>query len=122
METLEREHPQFVEPLLLRDVYGLPYEEIAALVGAPLGTIKAQIHHGRKLVPPDAARRVLVSVVVRRRRRSASPHLALVAGCTPHRRPRAGRTQPDADPPLRPALRADEGDRPTPTTRRSTRR
>ena len=55
METLEREHPQFVEPLLLRDVYGLPYEEIAQRVGAPLGTIKAQIHHGRKLVRPMLA-------------------------------------------------------------------
>ncbi len=52
METLERDHPQFVEPLLLRDVYGLPYEEIAQLVDAPLGTVKAQIHHGRKLVRP----------------------------------------------------------------------
>ena len=52
METLERDPPQFVEPLLLRDVYGLPYEEIARLVDAPLGTIKAQIHHGRKLVRP----------------------------------------------------------------------
>ena len=44
-----------MEPLLLRDVYGLPYEEIAQLVGAPLGTIKAQIHHGRKLVRPMLA-------------------------------------------------------------------
>ena len=52
METLEREHPQFVEPLLLRDVYGLPYEEIAQLVGVPLGTVKAQIHHGRRLTRP----------------------------------------------------------------------
>ena len=52
METIERDHPQFVEPLLLRDVYGLPYEEIARLVEAPLGTVKAQIHHGRKLVRP----------------------------------------------------------------------
>ena len=55
METLEREHPQFVEPLLLRDVYGLPYEEIAQQLGAPLGTIKAQIHHGRRLVRPMLA-------------------------------------------------------------------
>jgi RNA polymerase sigma-70 factor (ECF subfamily) len=55
METLERDHPQFVEPLLLRDVYGLPYEEIAQQLGAPLGTIKAQIHHGRKLVRPMLA-------------------------------------------------------------------
>jgi RNA polymerase sigma-70 factor (ECF subfamily) len=52
METLERDHPQMVEPLMLRDVYGLSYEEIATQVGAPLGTVKAQIHHGRKLVRP----------------------------------------------------------------------
>lgn len=52
MEVLEREHPQFVEPLLLRDVYGLSYEEIAQQVGAPLGTVKAQIHHGRRLARP----------------------------------------------------------------------
>ena len=51
-ETLERDHPQFVEPLLLRDVYGLSDDEIAQLVDAPLGTVKAQIHHGRKLVRP----------------------------------------------------------------------
>ena len=52
METIEVDHPQYVEPLLLRDVYGLPYDEIAALVDAPLGTVKAQIHHGRKLARP----------------------------------------------------------------------
>src|ERR1044072_2266684 len=52
METLERDHPQYVEPLLLRDVYGMAYDEIAQQVGAPLGTVKAQIHHGRKLVRP----------------------------------------------------------------------
>ena len=48
----EQDHPQYVEPLLLRDVYGLAYDEIAQQVGAPLGTVKAQIHHGRKLVRP----------------------------------------------------------------------
>jgi RNA polymerase sigma-70 factor (ECF subfamily) len=52
METLERDHPRYVEPLLLRDVYGMSYEEIAEQVGAPLGTVKAQIHHGRRLVRP----------------------------------------------------------------------
>jgi RNA polymerase sigma-70 factor (ECF subfamily) len=52
MEVIERDHPQFVEPLLLRDVYGLSYEEIAQHVGVPLGTVKAQIHHGRKLARP----------------------------------------------------------------------
>lgn len=52
MEVLEREHPQLVEPLLLRDVHGLPYDEIAALLALPLGTVKAQIHHGRRLTRP----------------------------------------------------------------------
>ncbi len=52
MEAIEREHPQYVEPLLLRDVYGMSYDEIAQQIGIPLGTVKAQIHHGRKLVRP----------------------------------------------------------------------
>jgi RNA polymerase sigma-70 factor (ECF subfamily) len=52
LDALEQDHPQYVEPLLLRDVYGLPYDEIARQVDAPLGTVKAQIHHGRKLVRP----------------------------------------------------------------------
>ena len=36
----------------MRDVYGMSYDEIATLVGVPLGTVKAQIHHGRKLARP----------------------------------------------------------------------
>ena len=52
METIEKSHPQYVEPLLLRDVYGMAYEDIAQLIGVPLGTVKAQIHHGRKLARP----------------------------------------------------------------------
>ena len=52
METIERDHPQYVEPLMLRDVYGMSYDEIATLLKLPLGTVKAQIHHGRKLARP----------------------------------------------------------------------
>jgi RNA polymerase sigma-70 factor, ECF subfamily len=52
MEVLERDHPQLVEPLLLRDVHGLAYDEIAQLLDVPLGTVKARIHHGRKLTRP----------------------------------------------------------------------
>jgi len=52
MERLESNHPQYVEPLLLRDVYDLPYDEIATLLGLPLGTVKAQIHHARQLTRP----------------------------------------------------------------------
>ena len=52
MDILERDHPSFVTPLLLRDVYGLSYNEIAAQTGAPLGTVKSQVHDGRRLVRP----------------------------------------------------------------------
>src|SRR3954451_1424066 len=52
LETIEREHPQFVAPLILRDVYGMSYDDIAQELGVPLGTVKAQIHHGRKLARP----------------------------------------------------------------------
>lgn len=48
METIEQNHPTLVEPLLLRDVYGLSYDEIARSLEVPLGTIKARIHRGRK--------------------------------------------------------------------------
>ncbi|UUZ61314.1 sigma factor-like helix-turn-helix DNA-binding protein [Nocardioides sp. B-3] len=52
METIEQDHPQYVQPLLLRDVYRMAYEDIAQLLDVPLGTVKAQIHHGRKLARP----------------------------------------------------------------------
>ena len=34
-------------PTVLRDVYGLPYQEIAAVTGRPLGTAKVMVHRGR---------------------------------------------------------------------------
>ena len=52
MEKLERSHPKLVEPLLLRDVYGMPYADIASLLGVPLGTVKAQVHRGRAFTRP----------------------------------------------------------------------
>lgn len=52
IEVIEATHPQYVEPLLLRDVYSLTYEEIATEVGAPVGTVKAQVHHARKMARP----------------------------------------------------------------------
>ncbi|HET6165596.1 MAG TPA: RNA polymerase sigma factor [Marmoricola sp.] len=52
MEKLERSHPVLVEPLLLRDVYGMAYGEIATLLDVPLGTVKAQVHRGREFARP----------------------------------------------------------------------
>jgi RNA polymerase sigma-70 factor, ECF subfamily len=34
-------------PTVLRDVYGLPYQEIADITGRPLGTVKVMVHRGR---------------------------------------------------------------------------
>ena len=34
-------------PTVLRDIYGLPYQEIAHVTGRPLGTVKVLVHRGR---------------------------------------------------------------------------
>lgn len=52
MEQLEADHPQLVEPLLLRDVYEMPYADIAEHLGVPVGTVKAHIHRARALTRP----------------------------------------------------------------------
>jgi RNA polymerase sigma-70 factor (ECF subfamily) len=52
MEALERDHPQYVEPLILRQYGELTYDEIAEQLGLPVGTVKAQVHHGRRLARP----------------------------------------------------------------------
>jgi RNA polymerase sigma-70 factor (ECF subfamily) len=36
--------------LILRDIYGYKYDEIAEIQGVALGTVKAQIHRARKMV------------------------------------------------------------------------
>ncbi len=38
------------EVLVLRDIYGYKYREIAEMQGVALGTVKAQIHRARKMV------------------------------------------------------------------------
>ena len=48
LDALEKLDPKFSEPVVLRDVYGLDYTEIARQIGVPEGTIKSRIHEGRK--------------------------------------------------------------------------
>ncbi|MCW2831926.1 MAG: sigma subunit sigma24 [Aeromicrobium sp.] len=50
LEQLGREHPAAVEAFVLRDLGALPYDEIAVLTQAPLGTVKARIHTAREFV------------------------------------------------------------------------
>jgi RNA polymerase sigma-70 factor (ECF subfamily) len=50
LDQLGRDHPAAVEAFVLRDLGSLPYEEIAALTGSPVGTVKARIHTARGYV------------------------------------------------------------------------
>ena len=50
LETLERDRPQMVTPLVLRDVYGLSYEEIAQVKEMPLGTVKNKLFRARAVL------------------------------------------------------------------------
>ncbi|MDQ4054055.1 MAG: RNA polymerase sigma factor [Actinomycetota bacterium] len=52
LETIGAEHPELVEPLVLRDVQQLDYAEIARLLDLPLGTVKSRIHTARHAVRP----------------------------------------------------------------------
>jgi len=42
MESLSQEHRDVV---LLHEIEGLTYEEIAVIVGVPVGTVKSRLHH-----------------------------------------------------------------------------
>ena len=52
LDAIGADHPELVEPLVLRDVQELDYNEIARLLGVPLGTVKSRIHTARKRVQP----------------------------------------------------------------------
>jgi RNA polymerase sigma-70 factor (ECF subfamily) len=52
LETLERESPSLVEPLVLRDIAQLDYQQIADQLQLPLGTVKSRIHKARTRLRP----------------------------------------------------------------------
>jgi RNA polymerase sigma-70 factor, ECF subfamily len=45
--ALQRVPEDFRAVLILHDVQGVPYEQIAEAIGAPVGTIKSRLHRGR---------------------------------------------------------------------------
>jgi RNA polymerase sigma-70 factor (ECF subfamily) len=52
LEVVGADHPELIEPLVLRDVQELEYAEIARLLDTPLGTVKSRIHAARNAVRP----------------------------------------------------------------------
>lgn len=55
LDQLERERPNLVAPLVLRDLCQMEYGEIAAELDLALGTVKSRIHEGRKRVRKSLA-------------------------------------------------------------------
>jgi RNA polymerase sigma-70 factor (ECF subfamily) len=47
LERLREEQPHVVEAVVLRDLMGLDYAEIAERLQVPVGTVKSRINHGR---------------------------------------------------------------------------
>jgi RNA polymerase sigma-70 factor (ECF subfamily) len=47
-EALRQIPGEYREAVLMHDLLGLPYEDIAAETGVPLGTVKSRISRGRK--------------------------------------------------------------------------
>jgi RNA polymerase sigma-70 factor (ECF subfamily) len=45
--ALQKVPEEFRAVLVLHDVQGVPYQEIAETLGAPLGTVKSRLHRGR---------------------------------------------------------------------------
>jgi RNA polymerase sigma factor (sigma-70 family) len=48
LDALDHVGPHLAEPVTLRDIVGLSYREIAALLDVPEGTVKSRIHEGRR--------------------------------------------------------------------------
>ena len=48
LETLGTSQPELIEPFVLRDINELDYNEIAAVLDIPLGTVKSRIHRARQ--------------------------------------------------------------------------
>ncbi|HWJ82024.1 MAG TPA: RNA polymerase sigma factor SigE [Nocardioides sp.] len=68
--------PDFRAAVVLCDIEGLTYEEIAEILGAKLGTVRSRIHRGRAMLRTALSHRAPVGG----RRRYAGPRTSLVPG------------------------------------------
>jgi RNA polymerase sigma-70 factor (ECF subfamily) len=49
-EELARLDEEYREAVVLRDLQGLSYDEVAEATGVPVGTVRSRIHRGRKML------------------------------------------------------------------------
>ena len=59
--ALDALSPEFRVAVVLCDIEGLTYEEIAEILGAKLGTVRSRIHRGRALLRSALAHRAPAS-------------------------------------------------------------
>jgi len=59
LAALKRVPHEFSETVVLSDIEGLSYAEIAEVTGAAVGTVKSRIFHGRHLLQQDLYRSAL---------------------------------------------------------------
>ncbi|RLD14502.1 RNA polymerase subunit sigma-24 [candidate division KSB1 bacterium] len=52
-KAIDKLSPKFKQVILLRDVQGFSYEEIAEIVGIPLGTVKSRVNRARLKLQED---------------------------------------------------------------------
>lgn len=72
--ALDELSPQFRAAVVLCDIEGLSYEEIADVLGVKLGTVRSRIHRGRAMLRESLSHRD--PAVVRKSRRALMPQLS----------------------------------------------
>jgi RNA polymerase sigma-70 factor, ECF subfamily len=50
MDAIDRLPPDFREAIVLSDLQGLPYQEVAEILDVPLGTVKSRLFRGRRML------------------------------------------------------------------------
>lgn len=46
-KALQQLSPEYREPLILREIEGANYEQIAEILGVPIGTVRSRLHRAR---------------------------------------------------------------------------
>lgn len=50
LDAIDRLPPDFREAIVLSDLQGLPYQEVAEILNVPLGTVKSRLFRGRRML------------------------------------------------------------------------